>query len=312
VRTCIISLLFLSISGFIGQAATTARFAYVVGCDATVDKLDTVEDRQLESYDLSRRTGDQQLVPIATGTLDGCLAYQAVYDPNKSVFYTIVPVELEPKVNGTKDYRILSFSIPNLRLAGAIPAGENLAQPPHLEIREREIVTAVRASKWAPSTELDLSQYAPAKRQIPNQILEATAGRVLLRLFTNSGELDIAVADRDAKTLVRLQNLPSSTAAPDIHLVPGGTGVLVDETTGSEHASSGKLALYEALTGKRVAEFADSAIDNLYFLAIAPTGKVIYHANKMYRFVNLGRTFGSEPVTRPFSSDYPGVFFADK
>ena len=292
----------------------TGRYLYVVGCDALVDKLDTVADQKMAAYDLAKRTGKEQLIPAVTGTLDGCLAYQAVYDDKASVFYTIVPVEAQPKPDGTKDYRVLGFSVPELTLAKSMNGGENASDPPHLEAGKGQPVKVVTASEWRPQTELDLSTFAPDKKNIPNQILETSGEKVLLRIFTaNRNELALAVADRKSKTLVRLQDTPS-TFAPNVHLAPGGDDVLVEEAlqSGSQVTKTGKLLLYSASTGKPIKELSGQHIQELYFLAISPTGKAIYHSSDKYSFIDLGKTFVPDVVTRPIPTGYPGLFFADK
>ena len=290
------------------------RYLYVVGCGAVVDKLDTAKDQKIDSYDLATRTGKERLVPQVKGTLDGCLAYQAAYDAAASVFYTVVPIESESKPDGTKDYRVLVFSVPQVELVRSINGVENVGDPPHLEIGAGESVKIVNASGWAPRTTLDLSTFAPDLKAIPNQILEASGEKVLLRIFAaNPNELIIAVADRKSKTLVRLQSVPS-TLAPDVHLVPGGADVLVEEIgrNAGRATKTGKLMLYDSETGRAVKDFSDPHVKELYFLALSPTGKAIYHSGNTYWFIDLGQRFVPVPVTRPISTGYPGLFFAEK
>jgi len=294
---------------------TTGRYLYVVGCGAQVDKLDTSAERKSDVYDLTQRTGRRQLIPSVKGALDGCLAYQAAYDSAVSIFYTVVPVEAEPKPGGKKDYRVLGFSVPDLQLVKEMPGGENLDDPPHLEIGKGERVEVLKAGEWSPRTDMDLSPYAPDEKQIPNQILEISGERVLLRIFTASqSELVLAVADRKSNTLVRLEGI-STTVVSNVHLAPGGADVLIEEMEkdgGSRLAKNGKVALYDSKTGKRVKDFSDPHIKDLYFLAISPTGKAIYHSGETYWFIDIGRKFVPDAVTRPISAGYPGLFFADK
>jgi hypothetical protein len=298
-----------------GQAATAGQFLYVVTCDARVDKLDTITGRKMETYDLAKRTGKESLVPVvggAQGALDSCLASQSVYDRAASTFSTVVPISNEPKADGTKDYRVLSFSVPRMELVKQDRGGESLDAPPHLELQSGTL-KILKPSEWMPQTSLDLSAYGPDKTQTPNQILESSGDRALLRLFTaDDKELLLAVADRNTQKLVRLQGVPT-TVAPCVHIVPGGGHVLIEETgTGDKPGKTGRLVLFDALTGKQQKELNDSHIKDLYFLAVSPTGRVIYHSNDNYWFVHLKMKFASAPVSRPISKGYPDFFFASK
>ncbi len=294
------------------QAVTAGRFLYVISCDARVDKLDTITGRKVETYDLAKRTGKASLIPTVQGTMDSCLASQAVYDRATSSFSTVVPVTNEAKADGTKDYRVLRFSVPGLELVKQESAGESLDAPPHLELQSGSL-KILRASDWTPQANLDLSTYGPDKLRIPNQILESSGDRFLLRLFTADDKaLVLAVADRKGKNLVRLQGLPT-TVAPSAHLAPGGSYVLVEETgTGEKPEKAGRLVLIDALSGKVRKQFSDAHIKDLYFLAISPTGRVVYHASDNYWFLDLGTTFAFVPVSRPISTEYPPLFFASK
>jgi hypothetical protein len=304
-RRCIVPLAVLLVGALACHPRTTpARYLYVVTCDARVDKLDTTTDRKIGAYELAQRTGNQTLIPPVVGTLDGCLAYQAVYDPKASIFRTVVPVEVQPKADGTKDYRVLAFSVPDLQWLNTASAGTNLDAPPRVE----------GETAGPPQTDLDLSAFTPDRTAIPNQILESSAEKVLLRIFTaNPSDLMLAVADRRSHTLVRLQSVVP-TVAPAVHLAPGGEVVLVEETEagGSHPAKNGKLSLYDAKTGSRIQEFSDPHIKELYFLTISPTGKAIYHSGETYWFLDLGKTFPVDAVTRVGPGDSPAMFFADR
>ncbi len=299
----------------VGEAlAATGQYGYAVGCDARVDKLDTLAERKIETFDLALRTGNRRIIPQMQEGLDGCLAYQAVYDPRASLFYTIVPLQARVTPDGTKDYRVLAFSVPDMKLARKLPGGNSLADPPHLQMGTRKQVMVVNAARWSPRTDLDLRSFAPDRAAIPNQILETSGAFALLRLFVaDPNELVLAVADSRSRTVVRLRELPS-TIAPGAHLSPGGGAVLAEETApnGSSAAKTGRLVLFDATTGSRIADFMDSQIKDLAFLAISPTGRAIYHSGDAYRFVNLGTSFLDVPVTRPSSAGYPGFFFADR
>lgn len=293
----------------------TGRYVYVVTCGGRVDKLDSIEARKTQSVDLAKAEGNEHLIPAVQGVLDGCLSYQALYDGKASAFYTIAPVQAEPKADGTKDYRILEFSVPALRLVKSFPAGSNQQEPPHLRLigADRE-PRAVPAAEWSPRTDVDLSDYGPEHSKSPNQILEASGGSALLRMFTaNPSELALAVADARKKTLTRLRSLPS-TVAPDAHLAPGGQYVLVEETTeGEKPVKTGKLTLFDATTGTVLQELSNPAVKHQYYLTIAPAGKAIYHSGEEYSFIALSKTVEPAQVTRPAATSAdPGVFIADR
>src|SRR5271170_3101079 len=165
---------------------TVGRFLYVVSCDARIDKLDTTVGRKVDAYDLAKRTGKEQLIPVVHGPLAGCLSYQALFDVQASVFYTAVPLADQPKPDGTKDYRVLAFSVPGLQLVKRMSGGESLDAPPHLRL-DTGVAKIFKASEWSPQSDLDLSAYAPGKTQVPNQVLESSGEKVLLRIFTATG-----------------------------------------------------------------------------------------------------------------------------
>jgi hypothetical protein len=223
-------------------------------------------------------------------------------------------LQAREKPDGTKDYRVLAFSIPDLRLARQVRGGNSLADPPHLQMESRKRVTVVDAAQGSPRTDLDLRGFAPERTEIPNQILETSGAFTLLRLFTaDRNELVLAVADSRSRTVVRLRGLPA-TVAPNAHLSPGGKAVLTEETalSGSPAEKTGRLVLFDAATGSMIKDITDPQIKDLAFLALSPTGRAIYHTGDAYRFVNLGTTFSDVPVTRPSSAGYPGFFFTDR
>ena len=112
---------------------------------------------------------------------------------------------------------------------------------------------------------------------------------------------------------MRLQGLPSTTAK-NAHIVPGGSAVLIEETRldASTITKTGRLLLFDATTGRPIKEYRDPAIVHHTFLAIAPTGRAVYHKSDLYSFVALGRAFPGKAVERPFSAGYPGYFFSDR
>jgi hypothetical protein len=287
------------------------RYLYVLTCDARLDKLDTVEDRKAASYDLAKLSGDPP-IPAATDGLDGCLAYQAEYDPGKSGFYTTVPLQASMKSNGTKDYRTLGFPIPNLILVYNAPAGSNWDVPPHLAVAAGA-VKIFPGADWHPRTDLDLSTFAPDKQPLGNQIIETSGNRVLLRIFTaDPAQLSLAIADTYSETVVRLQSAPATTVS-NAHLTPGGSAVLIEEVTGtSKPVKTGNLDIFDAATGRFAKQLTGPMVREQYFLAISSTGRAIYHSGETYSFIDLGHSYTSDTVTRPSTGSYPAMFFASK
>lgn len=282
------------------SAPATGRYLYVLNCEAQLDKLDTVTGRKVTSYDLAKRT---PLVPKIVGSLDGCLAYQVRYDAATALFYTVVPKQVQSKADGTKDYRVLAFTVPLIRFAKQLPGGKDLAEPPLLDDLVRGPVVRPDSTRLA---KLDVSTLAAENRQTQNQVLESSGDSFLLRLFTaDPQELVLAVADTRAKRLTRLQAVPATTALK-VHLAPGGGYVLVEES------GTDRLAIFDAKTGLKVKEVTGAGVGAQYFLAIAPNGKAVYHSGDMFRFVNLGLRLPSVPVWPSTGMEVPGVFFADR
>lgn len=294
--------------------APHGRFLYVVGCGAQLTKVDTLQGRKVGSVDLSKQSGGARIIPEVHGVLDGCLTDQAVYDPIGARFYTLVPRQAESKPDGTKDYVVLGFSIPAIHLVQQTPAGDSLADPPHLDLDRARHVAPVDASAWSPTTTLDLQGFVSDGPSPRNQILETSGHRVLLRVFSaNEDQLTIAVADLSAKTLTYLHGFPSTTAR-NVHLAPGGQAVLVEEVASTEGRAdkTGRLVLFELVTGRATSTIVAPLIAGMAFLAISPNGKAIYHQNDAYRLLSMGRQFSQDPVSRPSAEGYPGLFFADR
>jgi hypothetical protein len=293
--------------------AAAPRYLYVVTCDARVDKLDTIARRKMASYDLAQASGEQHLIPSAAGSFDGCLAYQAQPDPAASAFYVLAPVQAAIKPDGTREYRILGFSIPAIQLIKNMPAGSNLTDPPHLDLGPGGVPRTVPATEWRPQTDIDLSTFAPARAKLGNQIIESSGDRALLRIFTaDPKELKLAVANTKSNTIATLESPPPTTAL-NAHLSPGGDVVMIEVTEGAgQPKKTGRLVLFDANTGKQVQEVSDPIARDQHFLAISPSGKAIYHSGETYSFVGLKRDFATTPVIHALDSNYPAVFFADR
>ena len=111
---------------------------------------------------------------------------------------------------------------------------------------------------------------------------------------------------------VRLKGIPPTTAL-NVHLAPGGGFVLVEETgTGDSPEKTGRLVLFNADTGDLERDLNDPRVKTLYFLAMSPTGRAVYHSSDDYTFINLDVDAGASPVARSTPNSYPAYFFADR
>lgn len=307
---CVFILALTTLSAHAADKSNPGRFLYIVTCDAQVKKIDTVKQQQLSKVDLARKSGKQSLIPKTAGTIDGCLASSVVFDATKSVFHLIAPVQTRLKPDGTNDYNVLTYSIPDLRLVDHQSAGKNLAAAPHLDSSFKVIEDAA----WASAHDLDLSGFTPDKTALPNQIIETSGDQALIRLFTDkSTELSLAVANQQNHTVTRLNQL-APTVALNAHLAPGGGMVLIEEVKDrvKSPVKNGKIGLYDAASGNKTKEISDERVKKMKFVAITPNGKAIYQLKNDYVFIDLGTTFTNNAVSHLLSNNYPEMFFADQ
>jgi hypothetical protein len=288
------------------------RYLYEVTCQADVERFDTVEKKKAGEYNLATRPGAEGLIPISVGVLEVCLAGSTVFDPVRSVFYTVVPTRLQQSASGTLSYRILSFSVPGLVMIGQEPVRNEQNDAPELDLAAGRVRIVPSDEPWA--TYQDLSEFAPDRHAVPNRILESSGGRMLLNL-SETGANVFAVADRSSKILVRLRN-PPVTDQNGIHLSPGGAFVLVEELKAPDsHAPrTGRLVIHDAQSGGLVKELFAPRIIGSFFRGIAPTGVALYENMESHEFVNLGMSFPADAVLRAPRADLtgPAVFFADR
>jgi hypothetical protein len=249
--------------------------------------------------------------------VETCLANSTVFDEKASVFYTLVPGS--EHTDPTQDYKVLGFSIPAVSLVVQRRAGraEWAEMPWRLEVHPGS-APALVPEPTSESRELDLAMVSPSLKREPNQAEAASGSRTLIELL-GSKTWTGAIVDPIAKTYVQV-----GPFHPDglVHLSPGGTHVLVEETD----AAGGKIGkddLYEVATGMLVKTFSDARIKKLDFRGIAPTGRVLYargdatsgdFGNGPYFLLDLGVTFPPNQVTRVVDEDFPApvVFFADR
>ncbi len=70
--------------------------------------------------------------------------------------------------------------------------------------------------------------------------------------------------------------------------------------------------LFNADTGDLERDLNDPRVKTLYFLAMSPTGRAVYHSSDDYTFINLDVDAGASPVARSTPNSYPAYFFADR
>ena len=273
------------------------RYLYVVTCGARIDKLDTILEKKISSYDLAR--AKQNLIPqVAAGqTFDGCLTDQAIYDHQTFTFYTLAPQQARLDSSGTQQYQILGFKLPSLTRVSAEPAGSGtLEDKPVLAFRNGHMV-AVRQSDLPPIRSIDLSSYLPSKVNQPNEPMESSGDKTLVDLFGgDSKPPSLAVVDSSSKTLSVIHNNLMTTPG-NVHLSPGGLAVLVEEVTSDSTSSkTGKATLFDSSNGLQLGTFADEQIKSLFFLSMSPNGKAIYHSGEQYFFLEMHKTFADQPV----------------
>ncbi|MGI4880026.1 MAG: hypothetical protein ACRYG4_21340 [Janthinobacterium lividum] len=263
------------------------RTLYRTLCDGRVETIDTVTART-RTTDLVPALGIAPVRGVAGATFDGCLLDQAVYVAAARRFYAVVPDTATTPDGGTTSYRVLGISVPGLRPGGVVKRFASQSETPRIAVVAGRVVAAPD-----PETTLDLSGF-DRDRATPNQQIEVSGAKVLLRLLDGDG-LVLAVADRRAKTVVRLRGLLATTAL-NVHLTPGGGQVYVEAVDGKA-VKTGTAATYDAHTGARLRTLADPRIAHLPFVAIAPLGKAIYEAEGTVALVDLGARFTADPVT---------------
>lgn len=284
--------------------AKAGRFLYLVACDATVERFDAVERVRTGTFDLPKRPGATRLFPKVTGVLEVCEANQVVFDPAASAFYTLVPRATAGDLSGNR-YRIVGFSVPDLRVTKVIAVPGKPAHPPTLALtrgRPRATPAAESASEW------DLSVY-PGRAQRPNRVIETSGARALLHVY--AGPAEVMVADATTKTLFPVA-VPGPVVDDTLHLSPGGTHVVVEGGTFRER--TGDLSVFDVATGQRVKTVSRPDVASMSFRGIAPAGGVLYTRMEEFTFVELGLEFPARPVSRRVVQDFPPptMFFADR
>jgi len=288
------------LSAFHSAAAQPGRFAYVLYCDASLDKVDTATGAVV------RRVNVAALAPSTAkaakpGTMDGCVAEGMVFAREQATMYVLTATSARADAGGRKSYRLLSFRLPGVTLAGDVAAGEGLKEAPSIMADGLGGAKVVRDAPAQRAT-ADWSGY---------EVLETSANVALVRVPAGDlTRLELAVGrDEGTKTLVPLRDLPETTAL-NVHLAPGGGEVMVEERLGS--AKTGRIVVYDAATGERVKTVAAEAVKTFGFVGLAPDGAAIYRRGEEYRVVKLGFAGKNVTVERPAAEAAAMLFFADR
>ena len=294
------------------ETAVAQRYLYVVNCDATVDKIDTIEGKAVQSFSLRERSGSRPAIAVASdGKMDGCLAQRVLADTAGQQVHLIAPKDARLDSEGLQDFQQLTFKLPDWALLANKPAGKS-AQAPWLQSDLTGGARVVADAEWSVQTQLDVRAYRGANADTGGLVIATSGAMALLSVLSaNSESLALGLADQTARTLVRLGSVPT-TNLRSVHLAPGGEFVLIEATDGAQSGAvrSGALHLFDR-SGKAVAQWQDERIRNMAWVAITPSGAAVYHSGKDYHFVNLGRRFGSAPVNSPAPAQAgPGLVFA--
>jgi len=188
--------------------------------------LDLVANKLINTVHLTRQM-KLELRARPTEGIDGCLANDAIYDSRAAIFYTVAPLQERDKSDGTKDYRLLGFEVPSLRMISNTSLGSNLNYVPRL-VFEQGTVRALR-SVPRPGADIHISDFSPHDYV---RILEMSGDKAVVQILqaTETHTL-IGLIDIRKRTLLRIDN-NIKTSPFAVHLTPGGMYVVVKETSG--------------------------------------------------------------------------------
>jgi len=120
-------------------AIAAGRYAYVLGCDARIDKLDTVADRKIESVDLASRTGrGAALIPKVEGFKILGTIFSSSLFPNRAPgnFVTLTSYiggERQPELTALPSEKLIELVCEDLRVLLGVkgkPAFQHVALYP--------------------------------------------------------------------------------------------------------------------------------------------------------------------------------------
>lgn len=122
------------------------------------------------------------------------------------------------------------------------------------------------------------------------------------------------MADTATHRLTRLK-LPFQTTNDSVHLGPGGKAVLAQEarsSPGRVSLTTGRLALFDVVTGTVTRTWTDPALAHRFILTITPPGDVVSFYGESTVLTPMDIHSSLEPVVKLSNSDGPYFFYADR
>ena len=306
------------------KASSSERYVYLISCDGEVNKLDTATGSRVYGFLLADRT---ELAPRLSGAregLDGCIAENILHEASAKQVHIIVPTTTREDGEGKRNFRWLTFALPDWNLIGSKPAGDKLESAP-IFVRDANAtsgaISVKRAADQAYPTEIDLSGYQgngdiAITNILGNTIRQRSGDAALLVLHTGDAKrFRLGLADLKQRTLTLIVDR-AATEAFDFHLAPGGGFVLIQTLLVDDKSTRrpGALSLVDS-NGKVVTDIANAGISDHEFVTLTPNGFAVYVNNLGYRFIAIApknTRFGSAVVTRPFEVSRPAVVFSDE
>jgi len=195
---------------------------------------------------------------------------------------------------------------------------------------------------WAEMTDL-VSSYAGGEELGLSGSMQWSAGNVLLSYALTDQDTGTALANRNRRQIVRVSVSSGEEITPERYLAPGGEFVLQvmrrAVPLGGDRwkiENNGELRLYNAdgklvrvltepgIAGQALALVQAGKADDIlprerndwWLVALTPEGLAVFVMGweNSYRFVDLGQTFGVEPVVNAQTDDWggylPGLVYA--
>lgn len=312
-----------------------AQHLYVVYCNGTVDHLDLAKQTKVASFQLSDRSGSPPAVaklPAAGARPDSCLARPVslteALPQDEGMAFIVASAQLQrDDTSGRMPYSLLNFSVPAWTLQGRQDLGSfdvlNGTPPRIARGSDGRLKPQPADIDTAPELHAELSQYEGGTKLTFATPLATSANTVLIGYTASQDAKGAAYAllHRTQRSFVPIEGVPGGDPEPALSLAPGGQFVLHSVRAFNakqgirQLVATGELRLYGA-DGKLVSQQTDERVaGDWYPIALTPQGVAVYTDRQgNYRFVSLGRMFGTEPVQDPSTDDLdgtrPGVIYA--
>lgn len=302
---------------------------YVVYCNGMVDQLDLAVPAKTCSFQLSGHSGNPPAIaplPGAGTRPDSCLARPALADERSGAAAGVVHIVASPRwqrddTDGSMPYSVLTFALPGWTLQARQDLGRfdvlNGA-PPRLERANGQWQALASGSNADENVRADMAAWGHDTAPASVHALAWSADTILVRygLQGHGGKVSTAYAlvHRAQRQVVLIAGVPGNDPEPALTLAPGGQFVLHSVRAlravadGRQLAATGELRLYGA-DGKPVSQWkVDDVAGDWHPVALTPQGMAVF-TNRQggYRFVPLGRRFGTEPVADPGTDDLDGA-----